>query len=311
MCAGRCCRRCCAREKDSSNRKTPQGLFYRDLAHIVNADGKYLFCRYWVPRHPPKALMMLLHGGGEHSGRHMDVVSLFLKNSLLTFAHDFVGHGQSEGRRLYVADFRIYVRDCIQHLDKMKKKYPHLLIYIYAVSMGALVAIHVVHERPHDIAGLILIAPLVLMNPATATPVKMFISKMVNNFLPNIPLGYIDPSAISRDDEQVMKYISDPLVCHEAIRVRFAFEVLTALCKVEKLFPTITMPLLILHGEKDKLSDIRGSYIMYGKVASTDKTFKVFDDCFHELQNELPEIIAEVISLIAKWIEQRLPLVST
>ncbi|CAL8251334.1 unnamed protein product [Arctogadus glacialis] len=34
-------------------RKTPQGVPYADLKHIVNADGLHLFCRYWEPEAPP------------------------------------------------------------------------------------------------------------------------------------------------------------------------------------------------------------------------------------------------------------------
>ncbi|XP_060691809.1 monoglyceride lipase-like [Hemiscyllium ocellatum] len=293
--------------REFENRKTPQGLLYRNVDHFVNADGKFLFCRYWSPQTAPRALLMLIHNAGDHSGRYTELVSLFLKKSMFVFSHDHIGHGQSEGDRLWVSDFRIYVRDCVQHLDMMKRQFPALRIYIFAVSMGALIATYVLYDRPLDIAGLIFIAPLVLMNPESATPGKMLFSKMVNYLLPHAPLGYIDPEATSRDETQVEKYINDPLNCHVAVRVRFAFEVLTALSKVEKVFPIITVPLLILHGEKDKLSDVRGSYIMYGKVASTDKTFKVFNDCFHELQNELPEVVAEVMLLIDDWLEARLP----
>lgn len=36
------------------NRRSPQGVPYTDLPHIVNADGLHLFCRYWEPDSPPK-----------------------------------------------------------------------------------------------------------------------------------------------------------------------------------------------------------------------------------------------------------------
>lgn len=34
--------------------KSPQGVPYSDLPHIVNADGLHLFCRYWEPSGPPR-----------------------------------------------------------------------------------------------------------------------------------------------------------------------------------------------------------------------------------------------------------------
>lgn len=37
-------------------RRTPQGVPYADLHHIVNADGQHLFCRYWEPEGPPRSV---------------------------------------------------------------------------------------------------------------------------------------------------------------------------------------------------------------------------------------------------------------
>ena len=37
-------------------RKTPQGVPYADLKHIVNADGLHLFCRYWEPEAQPRSV---------------------------------------------------------------------------------------------------------------------------------------------------------------------------------------------------------------------------------------------------------------
>uniref|UniRef100_A0A5F9CM44 Monoglyceride lipase n=1 Tax=Oryctolagus cuniculus TaxID=9986 RepID=A0A5F9CM44_RABIT len=39
--------------EESSPRRTPQSLPYQDLPHLVNADGQYLFCRYWKPTGTP------------------------------------------------------------------------------------------------------------------------------------------------------------------------------------------------------------------------------------------------------------------
>lgn len=40
-------------EAEGSGR-TPQGVPYSELPHIINADGLHLFCRYWEPEGPPK-----------------------------------------------------------------------------------------------------------------------------------------------------------------------------------------------------------------------------------------------------------------
>ncbi|XP_067908257.1 monoglyceride lipase-like isoform X2 [Heterodontus francisci] len=262
--------------QETGDRVTPQGLPYKNLSHFVNADGNYIFCRYWEPSKPPRALVMIIHGAGEHSGRYTEVVTLLLKQSLFVFSHDHVGHGQSEGKRMAVSDFRIYVRDCLQHLDLMKNSHPGLQIFLLAHSMGGLMAIYVVHERPDDIAGVIFISPLVLMNPESATPLK------------------------------VKDYINDPLNYHGPVRVRFAVVLLNALANLEKVLSTITTRILLFHGDVDKLCNISGSYLFYEIAASSDKTLKVFENSFHQLHKELPVVTEEMFELIEKWLNERL-----
>uniref|UniRef100_A0A8C2M013 Monoglyceride lipase n=1 Tax=Cricetulus griseus TaxID=10029 RepID=A0A8C2M013_CRIGR len=68
----------------SSPRRTPQNVPYQDLPHLVNADGQYLFCRYWKPTGTPKALIFVSHGAGEHCGRY-DELAQMLKGLLTKF----------------------------------------------------------------------------------------------------------------------------------------------------------------------------------------------------------------------------------
>ncbi|XP_043563529.1 monoglyceride lipase isoform X3 [Chiloscyllium plagiosum] len=267
--------------EESGDRVTPQGLLYKDLSHFVNADGNYIFCRYWEPPGPPRALVMIIHGAGEHSGRYAEVVSMLTKQSLFVFSHDHIGHGQSEGKRMIGSDFRIYVRDCLQHLDLMKDRHPGLQIFLFAHSMGGLVAIYILHERPEDIAGVVFVSPLVILNPEAATPMK------------------------------VQDYIDDPLNYHGPVRVRFAAMLLNAVTSVEKVLPTITSRMLLLHGDADKLCDVSGSYHFYKTAASSDKTLKVFEGSFHQLHKELTEVTEEMFELIEKWLSDRLSLVET
>lgn len=35
--------------EESSPKRSPQNIPYKDLPHIINADGQHLFCRYWKP----------------------------------------------------------------------------------------------------------------------------------------------------------------------------------------------------------------------------------------------------------------------
>lgn len=43
-------------EPGAAPRRSPQGVPYSELRHMVNADGLHLFCRYWEPDGPPRSV---------------------------------------------------------------------------------------------------------------------------------------------------------------------------------------------------------------------------------------------------------------
>lgn len=51
-------------EPAAAPRRSPQGVPYSELRHIVNADGLHLFCRYWEPDGPPRSVKDGDGGGG-------------------------------------------------------------------------------------------------------------------------------------------------------------------------------------------------------------------------------------------------------
>lgn len=46
-----------------------------------------------------------------------------------------VGHGQSEGERVYIDSVDTYVQDVVQHIVEMKKRYPDLPCLLMGHSM--------------------------------------------------------------------------------------------------------------------------------------------------------------------------------
>ncbi|XP_053148754.1 monoglyceride lipase isoform X3 [Hemicordylus capensis] len=255
--------------EESSPRRTPQNVPYRDIPHIVNADGQYLFCRYWKPAATPRGLVFVAHGAGEHCCRYDDLAQMLTGINFFVFAHDHVGHGQSEGDRMVVSDFHVFVRDSLQHIDLMKKDHPGLPLFLLGHSM-------------------------------------VFAAKVLNFVLPNLSLGSIDPNVVSRNKKEVDSYSSDPLVHHGGMKVSFVIQLLNAIAKIERCLPRLTLPILVLHGSPDKLCDIRGSYLLMDTAPSQDKTLKVYEEAYHALHKELPEVTMSVLKEIQSWIGQKL-----
>uniref|UniRef100_A0A7N5P8Y5 Monoglyceride lipase n=1 Tax=Ailuropoda melanoleuca TaxID=9646 RepID=A0A7N5P8Y5_AILME len=285
--------------EESSPRRTPQSVPYQDLPHLVNADGQYLFCRFWKPTGTPRALIFVSHGAGEHCGRYDELAQMLAGLGLLVFAHDHVGHGQSEGERMVVSDFHVFIRDVLQHVDTMQKDYPGLPVFLLGHSMGGAIAILTAAERPSHFSGMVLISPLVLANPESATTFKdypkslselamrrlfssiqtsswVFAAKVLNLVLPNMSLGPIDSSVLSRNKTEVDLYNSDPLICHAGLK-----------------------------GSADRLCDSKGAYLLMESAKSQDKTLKIYEGAYHVLHKELPEVTNSVFREINMWVSQR------
>ncbi|XP_021502556.1 monoglyceride lipase isoform X3 [Meriones unguiculatus] len=290
----------------SSPRRTPQNVPYRDLPHLVNADGQYLFCRYWKPSGTPKALIFVSHGAGEHCGRYDELAQMLKGLDMLVFAHDHVGHGQSEGERMVVSDFQVFVRDVLQHVDTVQKDYPEVPVFLLGHSMGGAISILAAAERPTHFSGMVLISPLVLANPESASTLKVLAAKVLNLVLPNMSLGRIDSSVLSRNKSEVDQYDSDPLICRAGVKVCFGIQLMNAVSRVERAMPKLTLPFLLLQGSADRLCDSKGAYLLMESSRSQDKTLKMYEGAYHVLHKELPEVTNSVLHEINTWVSHRI-----
>ena len=68
--------------------------------------------------------------------------------------------------------------------------------------------------------------------------------------------------------------------------------------------PSLTLPLLVMHGEKDKLTNPEGSKLVDELAGSTDKTLTIYPGLFHEIFNE-PEQ-DQVLSDLTTWLEKHM-----
>ncbi|CAI0451374.1 unnamed protein product [Linum tenue] len=67
----------------------------------------------------------------------------------------------------------------------------------------------------------------------------------------------------------------------------------------------VSLPLLILHGEADIVTDPSVSKALYEKAKSSDKTLKLYKDAFHSLlEGEPDETITQVFNDIISWLDQ-------
>ena len=79
--------------------------------------------------------------------------------------------------------------------------------------------------------------------------------------------------------------------------------------RLNEEFPLIKLPVLILHGTEDKVTNPRGSQFFYDSTGSTDKTLKLYEGHYHDLLNDVDKEI--VMADINDWIGARAPAIRT
>ena len=84
-----------------------------------------------------RAVVFLIHGLAEHSGRYKPLVKLLMSAGIAVITHDHQGHGRSEGRRIWVDDFEHYVDDIHEHLTSQmsEKRLKDLPLFLIGHSM--------------------------------------------------------------------------------------------------------------------------------------------------------------------------------
>jgi alpha-beta hydrolase superfamily lysophospholipase len=97
----------------------------------------------------------------------------------------------------------------------------------------------------------------------------------------------------------------DPLIANETQPTKTLAEMVRADERLEKEFPRIKLPVLILHGTSDKATKPSGSQLFYDTVGSTDKTLKFYEGAYHDLLNDTDK--QRVMSDIRVWINAHLP----
>jgi alpha-beta hydrolase superfamily lysophospholipase len=263
------------------------------------AGGLELYYRHWRPDSDPRAVVALVHGVGEHSGRYANVVGPLVEDGYAVYGYDQRGHGASPGPRVHIERWPEYRDDLGAFLHMAAGQVPDRPLVVYGHSMGALVVLDYLLQDPQGLAGAIVSgAPL---EPAgVGSPSLVAVARVLSGVRPrySVELG-LDVAALSRDPEVVDAYRADPLVTSRAT-VRWGTESLAAVRRVKEGMAGIDVPLLVLHGEADRLNLAAGARALFEAVAYPDKTLRIYPGVYHEPHNDVGH--EQVVADVKEWL---------
>ena len=262
-----------------------------------------IYYQYWLPEGEPKAILLVIHGLAEHSGRYMNVVNFLVPSGYAVYGIDHIGHGKSDGKRVYVKRFQDYTKTLKNYFDMIREWQPEKPIFLIGHSMGGLISAAYLLEHQDELSGAVLSGPGIKV-PDNISQAIIFVGNMLSIIMPKAGLIQLDAEGVSRDPAVVDAYVNDPLVYTGKITARLGAELLKAMQYVTDQAPKIRLPIMIVQGSDDKLVDPSGAQLLYDLVSSKDKTIKIYNGFYHEVFNE-PEH-EQVLNDVKTWIEAHL-----
>jgi alpha-beta hydrolase superfamily lysophospholipase len=257
----------------------------------------------WTPERPARGVVVLCHGYAEHARRYDHVATRFGEAGLITYALDLRGHGRSGGKRVYLRDISEYTGDFHTLVGIAATDHPDLPRVVLGHSMGGGVVFAYGVEHPDDYAAMVLSGPAVYAQEAVSS-FMIGVAKLVGRILPGLPVEKLPTDAVSRDPAVVAAYNADPMVHHGKLPAGIAKALLNVGETMPQRASELTAPLLVVHGEQDKLIPVDGSRRLMDCVASTDAHLKIYPGLYHEVFNE-PER-ALVLDDVTSWIEAKI-----
>ncbi|MFN3649330.1 MAG: lysophospholipase [Armatimonadota bacterium] len=253
----------------------------------------------------PWAHLALLHGYGEHSGRHRHVLRWLAERGVEGHALDFRGQGRSSGRRGFVRDWHDY-REDVEALLRCEglraEDRGDTPLFLLGHSHGGLVLADALEHGLSEMAGCILCAPY-LRTRFQVPAYKTWLARVVDPLLPWLPIPTgLKGDWMSSDDEMRSESGHDPYILPIATP-RWYLGCVRAQEETLRHAGDLRQPLLVLMGEDDPVADPAAARELYEAAGSRDKTYRSYPGLLHELlrERERERIFQEILD----WMRAR------
>lgn len=272
--------------------------------HVTSSDGLRLYWQRWMPE-APKAILLFVHGLGDHSGRYPHVAECFGAQRFGCYGLDYRCHGKSPGLRVHVDDFDEFLGDVDAMREHLRGAHPDLPLFLVGHSMGGLITLLLAMRNAEGIDGLVISSPFLGTHPATQPPaILVKLLPVISKLLPRLRVDNgIDSKDVSTDPEVGRAYDADPL-CSRKISTSFGVEVLEAHRRCLDGASSLSVPTLLMYAGADRIVDIEPTR-RFGRAAPSELVEVVeWEGMFHEIFNEVEK--EQVFARMERWLDERL-----
>ena len=287
-----------------------------------------IFTRLWRPEGAPKAVVQIVHGLCEHSGRYARFAAALVGAGYAVYAHDHRGHGETcapEDLGFFAPreGWRALLDDIGAVGARARADHPGAPLVFFGHSMGSFLGQCHIAERGADFAAAVLSGtsgppPAILplgrrfvaferwrLGPRGKSPLvqALLLGEQNKPFRP----ARTTADWLSRDPAEVDAYLADPL-CGFPVTTQLAADLVGGLADLAS--PALaaripkTLPLYVLGGSADPVGAKLSGLLDVYRAAGLDVTAKIYPEGRHEMLNETNR--DEVTRDLIGWLDARL-----
>jgi alpha-beta hydrolase superfamily lysophospholipase len=260
-------------------------------SYLTASDGTRLRTRHFEPVVPASTTLprvLILHGWGDCTERHLHVAAAFAARGFHGVLYDQRGHGLSGGRP---GDFESYSQLTSDFHAVLATTAPHPVI-VAAFSFGGQVALNALHATPVD-----RLAALALVSPWFRLSVRAPLHKLVLAHIGRLIVpGQTQTTPLTPDDLSSDGAWLTTLAeragsqMHKLMSARAYFFALNSGLAAFNRANSATFlggcPLFTAHGTADTVTDHTATLEFHTRYPAPMKSHFQYDGWRHELQNE-------------------------
>lgn len=285
------------------------------------------------PDAKPKAIIQIAHGVADHIDRYRDFMSFLADKGFLVVGNDHLGHGHSirhpieQGFFAYYGGWQHVVNDMHSLRCSAAEEFPDVPYIFFGHSMGSfLTRTYIIqHPEAYDaaiISGTGHMKPAMinsgyaLANSIAKTKGSRYVSKLIDNIAFGAYNNAFKPTRtnfdwISRDTEQVDKYVADPFCGFIATASLFrdmmgGLRFITDKDNIAQM--NKSKPIYFMSGDMDPVGEngkgVERAYKAFCDAGIQDVYMKLYKGGRHEMLNEINK--TEVHQDILSWINARI-----
>ncbi|KAF9512927.1 hypothetical protein BS47DRAFT_1297052 [Hydnum rufescens UP504] len=279
---------------------------------------------YNVTSGQPKAHLVFIHGFVEHCGRYDRALSQWAANGISAFTFDQRGYGRTATDKENMSANSSYgktswkdqMQDIAFFITRERERIGSgVPMFLMGHSMGggevlgfATFWMAETKAALAHLSGIIASAPMI--RQATPAPSwKVWAGGKVATIFPNLHIGSsIVTKDLCHDPAIIQAFERDPLIGpYSTIRaISDMLEGGTALAEENYKKWPIGLPILILHGDGDKITSHIASKKFHDDIKANDKHHSIYAGAYHEVHNEPDGVGTRFVDECITWVERHI-----